>query len=349
MVKKIFCSVASFILCAVIAFVACYFAIPDFSTWVKGVVSSGKDAGGDEAENGNYEDNCDLNFADGENNGIALLSAKLPFSAYSANGINSSNVAYMLTATITPATAENKTVEWALSWADSSITESVTDYLKLTPTSAGALTATIECLAPFKGKQAVVTVTTVDGGFTASCYVSFLGKPTSIIINNGTAGSCNTGGSASFNIALSNVYNEVGDDFYNEIEVTKISFGGTCTTAQKWVTVGGRNAGTVTYSNVQDGVSITDLKFNGSSYLTDNFNISVSNGNLNVSAPSMASVYSKYSPATAGNQDVYYDYYYGNWNGYANITVSCGSISTTFTVNFILGVESVSITPNIEF
>ncbi len=351
MLKKILCSVISFILCAVVAFVACYFAIPDFNIWVKGVIGADKNTSGDKGGNSNYEDNCDLNFADGENNGIALLSAKLPFSAYSANGIDSSNVVYMLTATITPITAENKAVEWALAWADSSIAESVTDYLKLTPTSSGALTATIECLAPFKDKQAVVTVTTVDGGFTASCYVSFFGKPTSILINNGSAGSCNIGSSASFNISLSNIYNEVGNEFYDNLIIAGVSFGGTCTTRTKWVTVSGRNAGTVSYSadSEKNNVSITDLKLEGSSYLTDNFNFSVSNGKLNVSAPSLAKVYSHYSPASGTPQESYLDHYYSNWNGYANITVSCGTLSATFTVNFILGVEGVSITPNIEF
>ena len=83
--------------------------------------------------------------------------------------------------------------------------------------------------------------------------------------------------------------------------------------------------------------------------MTDKFNITVSNGSLNISAPLVSNVYSSYSPASVGNQDSYYDNFYGNWNGYADITVACGLLSTTLRVNFIMGVESVSITPNIQF
>lgn len=258
-------------------------------------------------------------------------------------------VSKTLTAEIKPSDAQNKAVDWTVAWTENSITENISDYLTIEPTSDGALTATVTCKASFRGKKAVATVTTRDGGFKAFCYISYVGEPTSISINNGLAGSCNLDGSASYEVNLSNVFNDVGSEFFADINITNISFGGTCSTAQKWVTVGGRNEGTVLYTNEKDDVPITSLKYEGDSLFTDNFNISVSNGTLNISAPSVANVYSQYSAAGPGNQDIYYDYFTGNWNGYVDITLSYGLMSTVFRVNFILGVEGVSVSSLLQF
>lgn len=61
-----------------------------------------------------------------------------------------------LQATITPETAENKTVDWSVSfvnptsaWASG---KTASDYVTVTPTSDGALTATVNCLKAFGSK-----------------------------------------------------------------------------------------------------------------------------------------------------------------------------------------------------
>lgn len=260
-------------------------------------------------------------------------------------------VSKVLTAEIQPSSALNKAVDWTIAWKDGGESAAISEYLTISPASDGALTATLTCKKSFRGKEAVATVTTRDGGFTANCYISYAGEPSSLTVNGGSAGECYLANSSSFSVELTNVFGDVGEEFYDELIVEGVTFGGTCSTATKWVTVSGRNEGTVSYTDVKTNVSVSDLKFEGSSSFTDMFDVSLSGKTLTVTAPSLSGAYSSYSPAGAGNQDIYYDYYYGEWNGYADIVVSYGkySFSTTFRVNFILGVEGVSVTPSLQF
>ena len=95
--------------------------------------------------------------------GIELMSEKIEPKAYAENGVSAqADTAYTLTATITPDNATNKAVDWTVSfvnpagaWASG---KSVTDYVTVTPTSDGALTANVECLQAF-GEQIKVSVT----------------------------------------------------------------------------------------------------------------------------------------------------------------------------------------------
>ena len=114
-------------------------------------------------------------------NGVALMSAKIAPEDFAANDISPmAETAYTLTATITPDNADDKTVDWSVAfvnpaseWATG---KTVTDYVTVTPTSNGALTATVECLQAF-GEQVVVTVASRDNeGVTATCTVDYVKK-----------------------------------------------------------------------------------------------------------------------------------------------------------------------------
>ena len=67
-----------------------------------------------------------------------------------------------ITATVTPSDALNAIVDWSIAWGEtqgswgSGAQGDISDYLTITPTSDGALTADVECLAPF-GTQAIIT------------------------------------------------------------------------------------------------------------------------------------------------------------------------------------------------
>ncbi len=115
-------------------------------------------------------------ISEGESNGIKLMSAKIAPENYDEYGISPmAETAYQLTATITPANATNKAVDWTVTWvggrehdggssegsSDWSEGKTVTDYVTVTPTSDGALTANVECLQAF-GTQVRVTVTSRD-------------------------------------------------------------------------------------------------------------------------------------------------------------------------------------------
>lgn len=82
-----------------------------------------------------------------------------------------------LKATIDPDTAANQNVDWSVSFVNPSSSwasgKTVTDYVTITPTSDGALTATVQCLKAF-GEQIKITVTSRANEYaTAECTVDY--------------------------------------------------------------------------------------------------------------------------------------------------------------------------------
>lgn len=146
-------------------------------------------------------------ITEGESSGIKLMSVKIPAAQYEEYGISPlADTAYQLTATIIPENATDKTVDWTIAWAESrgehtggtnainpvdstydsddthdtsnswSEGKTVTDYVTVTPTSDGALTANVECLKDF-GAQVKVTVTSRDNSdVKANCLVDYTQK-----------------------------------------------------------------------------------------------------------------------------------------------------------------------------
>lgn len=114
-------------------------------------------------------------------NGVKVLSTKIATADYSAYGISPmAETAYQLTATITPSDATVKTVDWTIAFKNPSSSwatgKTVTDYVTVTPTSDGSLTANVECLQAF-GEQIKVTVTSRQNTeATASCTVDYAQK-----------------------------------------------------------------------------------------------------------------------------------------------------------------------------
>ncbi|GHW02806.1 hypothetical protein AGMMS50249_5920 [candidate division SR1 bacterium] len=76
--------------------------------------------------------------------------------------ITASGNTLSLTATVTPTTATNKAVDWAVAWANPASAwatgKTVTSYVTIAPTGDGALTATLTKVADF-GEQVKVTCT----------------------------------------------------------------------------------------------------------------------------------------------------------------------------------------------
>ncbi len=123
-----------------------------------------------------------------QGNGIRLMAARLASNEYEEYGVSPlAENAYTLTATITPADAANKKVDWTIafknansSWATS---KTVTDYATVTPSSDGALTAVVENVAAF-GEQIVVKCTSRDNTSAyATCTVEYLQRTTGYTFN----------------------------------------------------------------------------------------------------------------------------------------------------------------------
>ena len=122
-------------------------------------------------------------IGDSVGDGISVKSIPIARANYAANNVSpQAESAYMLTATVTPEDATNKAVDWAVSFVNAesewATGKTVTDYVTVTPTADGALTANVECLEAF-GEQIQVTVTSRDNAeATASCTVDYAKRMT---------------------------------------------------------------------------------------------------------------------------------------------------------------------------
>ena len=126
-------------------------------------------------------------ITEGESHGMKLMSAKIAREDYAANGISEqAETAYQLTATLEPNDATDKTVDWSVLFVNPSSEwatgKDVTDFVTVTPTSDGALTANVECKAAF-GEQIKVTVTSRDNTeATAECVIDYAKRLTGVAV-----------------------------------------------------------------------------------------------------------------------------------------------------------------------
>lgn len=139
------------------------------------------------------------------------------------------SVSQTITATITPETATNKAVDWSVMWADSSKTETVTEYVTVTPSSDGSTTATVTCYKAFTG-DILVVVTTREGGYMADCVVTFDGIPSTIKVTTSEISQSNgyyglgVGVTYHFKVNQNNVFGVVGDK-YKDININVVATG----------------------------------------------------------------------------------------------------------------------------
>ena len=117
-------------------------------------------------------------IGESEGSGVKLMSAKLAKEDYAAYGVSPmAESAQILTATVEPIEAMDKSVDWSIAFANPTSAwangKTVTDYVTVTPTEDGALTATVTNLQAF-GEQAVVTVTSRENPeVSATCTVDY--------------------------------------------------------------------------------------------------------------------------------------------------------------------------------
>lgn len=131
-------------------------------------------------------------LSNGESHGITVASARLLNSQFEENGIDpQAESAYTLTASVEPAEATNIAVDWSVAFVDDSSTwasgKTVTNYVTVTPTSDGALTANVACKQAF-GEQIVITCTARDfGEIKATCTVDYRKRVTNVTGSIGAA------------------------------------------------------------------------------------------------------------------------------------------------------------------
>ena len=128
------------------------------------------------------------------------------------------SISKQIEAIITPSTAKNAEVDWSVEWGNNQSGE-VTDYITVTPETDGALKATVTCKQPFTGEIVVVCVTR-QGGYVATCTVTYAGQPTDITLTGSTqetdgAYRFGSGNTYEYAVEMSNPFGSVGEKFNN--------------------------------------------------------------------------------------------------------------------------------------
>ena len=208
-----------------------------------------------------------------------------------------------------PESAANKAVDFSVAWGNAPThgSESITDYLTVTPDSDGSTTATVSCKKSFGDDTIIITVTTREGGYTATCTVSFTGIASGIEITSSTATKkstsergeyyeLGTSKTYTFNIGLTNAFNDAAGN----LSVTEI---------------GGEGNMYFGNGSYNDGgyINFTDMVQKSIGEFADDFitSATISGNTLTVKTGSkiLENYYSSYGPDEYFITDIYYDRY----------------------------------------
>lgn len=183
----------------------------------------------------------------------------------------------------------------------------MSNYLTVTPDSDGSTTATVSCKKSFGDDTIIITVTTREGGYTATCTVSFTGIASGIEITSSTATKKSTSARGeyyelgtsktyTFNIGLTNAFNDAAGN----LSVTEI---------------GGEGNMYFGNGSYNDGgyINFTDMVQKSIGEFADDFitSATISGNTLTVKTGSkiLENYYSSYGPDEYFITDIYYDRY----------------------------------------
>lgn len=223
---------------------------------------------------------------------------RLTMSTYAAVAADNS-VSKTIIATVLPATAANKQVDWSVEWGDEEAEGDVSQYVTVTPASDGGTTATVTCKQAFTGTILVIA-TTRESGYQASCILTFVGIPTDIIVSGsvspmGGAYKLGIGQDYVFDVELTNPFDSVGEQF-NDFDCRVYGVGSVVlgyleriSGVEKW------------YDEQNETVPLDSLK--------DNFiSVSYADGQLTVTTKkSIESYYSRMQKGDGGRTTFYWD------------------------------------------
>ena len=185
------------------------------------------------------------------------------------------NEGITLEASVEPSYATKIAVDWIVSftnpeseWATS---KSVTDYVTVTPTEDGSLTATLECLQPF-GEQIIVKVVSRENAeISDTCPLEYMRRVESVSLRVGddyvftpgvnyadfevATGNLGTGGKVTLDVDFTDVYTIESWDS-DSYDATDLS---------QWGIIGGNsNLGTQTASMASfEGMTADGMKYTG--------------------------------------------------------------------------------------
>lgn len=311
---KALCSVLIILLIATISIAIPSKGFTDWSKFKKNPQVEQPDKPGEEQKPGGGEN---IKVDQIEANGILLSMAK----ATAEDG----TVSKVLTATVTPENAENKTVDWTLYWADDAALKDsdISEYLTLTPTADGALTATVTCKKSFRGSVAYIKVTTRVGGYEALCAVTFTGIPSSLTVDTSALKTTSDGEnyliantSSGFSVNLANVFGDIDESYYDKVTVSVEGVGSFI--ADDYFT----NMSGSWWNQQEKTITVDSIK--------DNF-VTVNYQNKSITIQTQKVVENYYRGVTGGSSGGAFSDHFKSWVngevGYFKITVSCAELN----------------------
>ena len=245
-----------------------------------------------------------------------------------------------------PSDARNKAVDWTLEWLDTEKTDNLSEYLTLVPSSDGANRATLTCLKAFEG-EALITVTTREGGYIDTCRVVFVGDPTSLTVScdattaSGSFGSyyeLGVGNSYTFDLIPDNAFGFVGAECNYSYTVT--GYGSFKVQQQKYSTSYGTRTwveGTEKTVNIKDVTTV-------SKYEPSVFDWAIDGNKLTVTVNCTLDSY--YTDSIRVENTITYDdkfreYTDDNWYYEVKVTETNSGVSHTFKVRPVKVVTNV--------
>ena len=178
-----------------------------------------------------------------------------------------------LVATVEPSYATKTAVDWSVSFANPesewATGKTVTNYVTITPTEEGSLTATLECIAPF-GEQIIVKVVSKENAeISDTCPLEYMRRVESVSLRVGddyvftpgvnyadfevATGNKGTGGKITLDVDFTDTYtieSWEGDSF----DATDLS---------EWGIIGGNTDLTTDYNNSFEGMASDGMKYTG--------------------------------------------------------------------------------------
>lgn len=274
---------------------------------------------------------------------------------------NKATLKQTLTATLQPATVENKKVDWTVAWADSSGAGDVTDYVTVTPEEDGSPTVTVTCYQPFTG-EIVITVITRDGGFTARCICEYVGHPTSLaieptgaaVVSDGQWGvsvaELKSGSTYYFDLLPSNVFGSTGSVFSPVYTVAIRAFGGMDTIQKNYDSSGsvtGTLKGTVelTVADLTDTEGYAYAYFPKTGGIHTVVSVRIENGKLKLEAKDDPAAYTWTTGNQLGSAICSFDGYTDGRVPYVAVTVTekTTGLTQTVYVRTVSAVQSVTL------
>ena len=284
---------------------------------------------------------------------LSIETKNSPFMSLSAKTVtrattNGNVLEHILTATVLPESAENRDVYWTVNWEDTSRTEIVSSYVMLTTNENGGNVATITCVKPFTG-NIVITVTTMEGGFTASCICKYVGLPSEIDVDLNdlsmvTDTDWNTdiaevGQTTTYHeISLSNVFGAPGADFTPEYDIVLEAHGGIKTKNTTYDASGnltGTEQGELTLQTMDffDTAGYYSAYFAGTAVANQIF-VGIRDGQLYISGQSYPTAYNTEKKNADGTvSKAVFDGYIDDMEPYVTVTLTEKVTGLTYTFN----------------